>query len=138
MKREDVIKDLQRTRDFGMKKYSKFHNDNDIAIQAVNLNAWNIKYTSEELRSNKDLMMYCARRMPMTIYFATKELLDDMDIALVVAQESPQLLRKFGSKIQALVEGKEPVQALKKAIYQRDIQDQLKMKPTQMTATISV
>lgn len=138
MKREEVLKDLEKTRDFGMKKYSKFHNDDEIAIQAININAWNIKYASDNLKGNKDLVMYCARRIPLSIGFASKELLNDLDVALVVAQEAPALMRRFGDKIQKIIDGKEPVVALKKAIAIRDIQEQCKHRPIEMRTNISI
>lgn len=54
--------------------HRKFHNDEEIIRAAIELDGWNLRAASENLRNNKEVVLAALKRLPSAIRWASDEI----------------------------------------------------------------
>lgn len=62
---------------------------------------WTLRYASDKLKDDKDLIMDCAKVDGQILYYASKRLRDDKEVVLTAVTQKPLIVKYASAKLRA-------------------------------------
>jgi hypothetical protein len=90
--KETAIKNLQKGKKFYGKNFDLFRDDEDVVLEAVKIDGFNLELAGDEIRINKKIVLEAVKQHGRSIMFASKELQDDNDVVLEAVKQDDTAL----------------------------------------------
>lgn len=81
-KKETAIKNLKKGVSFSNDNFNKYRDNEEIAIEAVNIDGANLFWASERIRGVKDIALQAVTDSPEILWCVSDELKDDKELIL--------------------------------------------------------